>query len=155
MSIVKFMIRECDDADQAATLSNMLKEARAYSAYIVRKHNASEPRISLCEMRDKGEALSFTDLVKICRFQQKRYNIMQRFCGRPNLSRKTKKLLNRMMLTEVEKLAVMSTLLKYPLRTSEAEKSKVKWTGNNTMRLLVPSSVRKGKKYPIDVKLSR
>ena len=149
------MIRGCDDEDEAAALSVMLKETRDYSAYFVKKMNGEEPRTSLCDLRDQGKALSFTDLVEVCKYQRARYSTMRRYHGQPNLSRRTKKILKGMVHQEAEKAAIISTLLKFPMRTTEAEKAKVKWTGKNTMRIQVAASARKGNMYPIDARLSQ
>ncbi len=135
-------------------------------SYFARKdHENMEMRISLDELRDEGKALSFSDLVEISHHQEERFNMIYSLCysssgplarpGQPKLSNNSRQqIVKTLLLPEVEKLAVIVTLLKYPIRTTEIEGSSVKWVGK-TGRFQVRKINRKRKKYPIDVKISR
>lgn len=112
-------------------------------------------RMSLCDLRDQGKALSFSDLVKVCRYQRKRFYILQRFHDNPDLSASTRKRLTPLLLEEVERLAVLVTLLRFPLRTNEVQQLYLKFTGKYSGRILVSADTMKRRKFPIDSKLSR
>jgi len=146
---------DCDEEDKKA-YREMLIVATQHQTYFARRAQTGDEnvRISLCELRDQNKMLSFTDLVNVCHYQRRRYAAMKKLCGRPGLSQGTAKQLKALLLVETTRLAVLITLLKYPLRTREAEKALVRWTGKSSGRFVVEKATRKRKSYPLDDELS-
>ena len=150
----KFM-KSKDVHSNKSELDEMINEIRRLYASIWRSANASlNDRPSLCERRERGEALSFLDIVKVHEAQYWRVNALSKFGKQPNLTLDKKKSTHGLLVAEVEKLSVIQTLLRYPTRNVELKRTEIIQV-RETWRLKLSASGRKTGKYPIDVRLSR
>jgi len=154
IGICKFMDSN-DIHSNKSELDEMINDTRRLYASIGRSANADRNnRPSLCERRERGEALSFLDIVKVHEAQYWRVNALSKFRKQPNLTLDKKKSIHGLFVVEVEKLSVIQTLLRYPTRNIELKRTEIKQVGE-TWRLKLSASRRKTGKYPIDVRLSR
>mmetsp|Transcript_17995 Transcript_17995/g.38847 ORF Transcript_17995/g.38847 Transcript_17995/m.38847 type:complete len:274 (-) Transcript_17995:420-1241(-) len=135
-------------------VEKMLEDTRALYASIARSAKVSlNERPSLCERRERGEALAFLDIVKVCEGQHWRVKALSTLSKRSNLTLELKKAVKVMLMKEVPRLAVLFTLLKYPTRKIEAQRCVVERAGE-TWRLKLAAIDRKRGRFPINVKLS-
>ncbi|KAL7543530.1 hypothetical protein ACHAXR_012842 [Thalassiosira sp. AJA248-18] len=153
LSVIKF-IKAKRKQVSVSKLDEMLHDTRALYRSIARSASAElHDRPSLDEQRERGEALSFLDIVKVCEGQHWRVKILSNFSKRDKLSDDLKEGVRAMLVNEAKNLAVLSTLLKYPTRKVETQKSVIERAGE-TWRLKLSSSDRKNRRQPINVKLS-
>ena len=154
IGMCKFM-ESNDIHSNKSELDEMINDVRRLYASIGRSANADRNnRPSLCERRERGEALSFLDIVKVHEAQYWRVNALSKFRKQPNLTLNVKKTIHGLLVVEVEKLSVIQSLLRYPTRNVELKRTEIKQIGE-TWRLKLSASGRKTGKYPIDVRLSR
>ena len=154
IGMCKFM-ESNDMHSNKSELDKMIIETRRLYASIWRSANADRNnRPSLCERRERGEALSFLDIVKVHEAQYWRVNALSKFRKQPNLTLDKKNSIHGLFVVEVEKLSVIQTLLRYPTRNVELKRTEIKQV-RETWRLKLAASGRKTGKYPIDVRLSR
>jgi len=155
ISMVKFL-KAKTKISSLSNLDKMLDDVRAFYSAIARTAQLSwNDRPSLDERRERGEALSFLDIVKVCHCQNWRVKtLFSNFYRKDkHLTENMKKAVRVMLLKEVKRFAVLFILLKYPTRKIEAQRSIIEKSGN-TWRLKLSGSNRKSGKFPIDVKLS-
>ena len=154
IGMCKFMDSN-DIHSNKSELDEMINDTRRLYASIGRSANADRNhRPSLCERRERGEALSFLDIVKVHEAQYWRVNALSKFRKQPKITLEKKKSVHGLLVVEVEKLSVIQTLLRYPTRNIELKRTQIKQVGE-TWRLKLSASGRKTGKYPIDVRLSR
>ncbi|KAL7551550.1 hypothetical protein ACHAWF_014737 [Thalassiosira exigua] len=152
IGMVKFMAAKGFIKEDAA--NKLLEDTRVMYNDVARSSNwGQRERPSLCERRDCGEALNFHDIVKVCVGQLWRVRALWTFAEQNNLTVRLKKRVREMLLKEMWRLAVMVTLLKYPTRKVEVQRSIVERAGG-TRRLKLSAKDRKTGSKPIDVKLT-
>ena len=135
-------------------IEGMLKDTKNLYASIWRcAQPALHERPSLCELRERGMALSFLDIIKVHAGQNWRVRTLSTI-SKQTKSMDIKKSIKDLLVIEVERLAVIQTLLRYPTRKVEAQRSVIEKVGDS-WRLKLSASDRKRNKYPINVKLSR
>jgi len=131
LSILKFMKAKMKKEMCASEVDKMTDNVKALYASIARTLvlELHDPP-SLNEQRERGEALSFLDIVKVCEGQHWRVKTLSNF-GKRNrqLSERLKKAVKLMLLKKVQRLAVLFTLLKYPTRKIEAQRSIIEKLG--------------------------
>jgi len=153
LSWVKFMRTHAKTRSSKRDLDDMLKKVRDLYAGIWRKMAAGlKNRPSLCELREQGKALSFLDVIKVHEAQHLRVAfLLKHLPKRGDDDRHTRTVL----MQEVKRLTVLSTLLRRPTRNKETRNCVIIVNTANSWRLKLPASSRKSGQYPIDVKLSR
>lgn len=154
IGVLKFVKLEVEKVD-STKIDELLDEVRALYASIARRAQISfNDRPSLCERRERGEALALLDIVKVCQCQYWRYRTLVNCRNKGNLGAGENSALEAMIKKEVERLAVIFTLLKYPARKAEMQRCRFEKVGE-TWRLKLPAMERKKGRYPIDVRLSK
>ena len=154
IGMIKFIKTKYESAN-VSELDKMLSDTRALYASIARSAQSSlNERPSLCERRERGEALCFLDIVKVCEGQHWRVKVLSIFSKRGDLTSEIKGAVQGILVKEVEKLAVLFTLLKYPTRKIEAQRCIIEKAGD-TWRLKLSAVDRKRGRFPINVKLSK
>eukprot|EP00985_Skeletonema_marinoi_P024721 scaffold17461_cov148-Skeletonema_marinoi.AAC.1 len=111
-----------------------------------------EERPSVDELREKGEMLSITDLAKVCQKQASRVEVLVNNHNRTKQTR-TREVVGKMLPKEILRLAVISMLLKMPLRRTEFESFAIDMT-TRRWRLKLSAEERKSG-YSINKTLSR
>lgn len=131
VSVVEFLMHGCNDDEEMKSYTHMIKETRGYMLYLQRRQREEDNvKLSLCELREQGKALNFTDLVKVCRCQWRKVQSLKKAIRQRDISSRARDTLSAMLLVEMKRLSVISTLLKYPMRTSELNGAVVRWTQN-------------------------
>lgn len=153
LRMIKFM-KTKERVSNKSELDDMMENVRKLYANISRSAQISlNERPSICEKREIGEALSFLDIVKCHEAQVWRVKVLSNFNKRSNVSLELKKTVRTLLVKEVEKLAILQTLLRYPTRKVETQRSAVVKVGE-TWRLKLSAMDRKRGRFPINVKLS-
>lgn len=144
ISILKFL--KVEGSEDANDVNQAWDQAKKLLAKIARSSENAYDGPSLCQLRKEGKALSYTDLVFVLKQQKKRVRYLIERKGEHG---SRYEFLNKQLKLEYERLLVLQTLLKFPVRKSEASKIVVEGT-----RLKLKAGDRKNRKNPINIELS-
>lgn len=144
ISILKFL--KAEGSEDENVVNQAWDQAKKLLAKIARSSENTYDRPSLCQMRKEGKALSYTDLVFVLKQQKKRVRYLIERKGEHG---SRYEFLNKQLKVEYERLLVLQTLLKFPVRKSEASKIVVEG-----IRLKLRADDRKNRKNPINIELS-